>query len=76
MDDEENRDKQTRLYEQAQVHISNCRPSLRHINANQHLSTGLSQRSQLVEFTEIIEYDVTLGQTKLIASFPVSAHMP
>jgi len=34
--------------------LSDCRSSLRHINANQHLSTGLLQRSQLLEFTEII----------------------
>jgi len=34
--------------------LSDYRSSLRHINANQHLSTGLLRRSQLLEFTEII----------------------
>jgi len=49
-----NKQAQSRLYEQAQVHLSDCRSSLRHINANQHLSTALSRRSQLLEFTEIV----------------------
>jgi len=50
-------DKQNRLYEQAQFTLSilsDCRSSLRYINANQHLSTGLSWQNQLLELTEII----------------------